>query len=42
MRYDAPGRSPSARAAEPVVRQEPSRCEAGGLLLAERGRAGSG
>jgi len=42
MRYDAPGQSPSAPVAGPVARQEPGRCEAGGLLHAERGRAGSG
>jgi hypothetical protein len=42
MRYDAPGRRPSARAAEPMASQEPGRCEAGGSLHTERGRAVSG
>ena len=42
MRYDAPAQRPSAPAAEPVARQEPGRCEAGGSRHAERGRAATG
>jgi hypothetical protein len=42
MRDEAPAQRPSALAAEPVARQEPGRCEAGGSRHAERGRAATG
>jgi hypothetical protein len=42
MRYDVPAQRPAALAAEPVARQEPGRCEAGGSRHAERGRAATG